>query len=178
MNPIYRLGILVALLVIAVASAHAAPACPAQPTNADGTTITNPTADQVVASPVTVKGVYFGSFEGVVPIQIVDANGAVLVQESAHNECCVLSPYEQKVTFTVSAATPACVVVYRESGADGSLTPLAQVPVTLAHGAGLPGTGDSSALSLPLLFVVALLLVGAGALLWRRTAFRRRTENE
>ncbi len=170
MKRIYRLGILVGMLLITSASAYAAPACPAQPTNSDGTTITNPTTDQVVTSPMTVKGMYFGSFEGVVPIQLLDANGAVLVKENAHNECCVLSPYEQQVKFTVSAATPTCVVVYRESGADGSLTPLAQVPVTLAPAATLPGTGDATALSLPLLLVVALALVGAGALLWRRTA--------
>jgi hypothetical protein len=103
-----------------------------------------------------------------VPIQIVDAKGAVLAKENAHNECCVLSPYEQKVKFAVSAAMPACVVVYRESGADDSLTALAQVPVTLVPAAGLPGTGDSTVLSLPVLFVVALLLLGAGALLWAR----------
>jgi len=168
MKRIYRLSILVGMLFITAASALAAPACPAQPTNADGTTITNPTADQVVTSPVTVKGMYFGSFEGVVPIQILDANGAVLVKENAKNECCVLSPYEQKVAFNVSAATPACVVVYRESGADGSLTPLAQVPVTLAPATRLPGTGESTGSSLLLLLVAALALVGAGALMWRR----------
>jgi len=123
-----------------------------------------------VTSPVTVKGDYFGSFEGVVPIQIVDANGTVLAKENAKNECCVLSPYEQKVSFNVSAATPACVIVYRESGADGSLTPLAQVPVTLAPGPGLPGTGEAGSPSLALALVAALLLLGAGALLWRRAA--------
>jgi Immunoglobulin-like domain of bacterial spore germination len=170
MKQIYRLGVLVGLLLITAASAYAAPACPAQATNADGTTITNPTADQVVTSPLTVKGVYFGSFEGVVPIQILDANGAVLVKENAKNECCVLSPYEQKVSFNVSAATPACVVVYRESGADGSLTPLAQVPVTLAPATRLPGTGDATGPSLALLLVTGLALVGAGIILWRRTA--------
>src|SRR5262245_42806109 len=170
MKRIYSLSILVGLLLITAASAFAAPACPAQPTNADGTTITNPTADQLVTSPVTVKGVYFGSFEGVVPIQILDANGAVLVKENGKNECCVLSPYEQKVAFNVSAATPACVVVYRESGADDSLTPLAQVPVTLAPATGLPGTGAPTGPSLALLLLVGLALVGVGALLWRRTA--------
>lgn len=172
MKRIYRLGILAGLLLLMAASAYAAPACPAQATNADGTTIASPTADQVVTSPVAVKGDYFGSFEGVVPIQILDANGTVLVKENAKNECCVLSPYEQKVSFNVSAATPACVVVYRESGADGSLTPLAQVPVTLAPAARLPGTGGTTT-PWPALALLAGLLLGMGALLWRRSALQQ-----
>lgn len=171
MKHIYRFGILVGMLLFTAASAYAAPACPAQPSNADGTTIASPAPDQAVTSPLTVKGNYFGSFEGVVPIQIVDANGAVIAKENAKNECCVLSPYQQQVKFSVSAATPACVVVYRESGADGSLTMLAQVPVTLAPPTRLPGTGESPAPALPVLVAIAVALLGAGALLWRRQRF-------
>jgi hypothetical protein len=169
MHILYRTGILVVLFMLLVASASAAPACPAQPTNPDGTTITSPATDQVVTSPFTVKGMYFGSFEGVVPIQILDANGAVIVTTHAMNECCVLAAYERKVTFSVSAPTPACVVVYRESGADGSLTPLAQIPVTLSPVAGMPGTGAPDMLSLPLLALAALVLLSVGVLLRRRT---------
>src|SRR5687767_10605178 len=65
MNILYRVGILIVLLLFTVVSTSAASACPAQPANADGTTITSPTPDQVVTSPFTIQGMYFGSFEGV-----------------------------------------------------------------------------------------------------------------
>ena len=69
----------------------------------------------------------------------------------------------------MGAPTPACVVVYRESGADGSLTPLAQIPVTLSPVPGIPGTGAPGVLSLPLLDLAALVLLSMGVLLRRRT---------
>jgi len=163
MKSVYWPALLVGLL-LTVSSAYAAPACPAQPSNADGTTIASPAPDQLVTSPVTVRGDYFGSFEGVVPIQILDASGAVLRADQAMNECCKLAPYERKVTFNVTAQTPACIVVYRESGADGSLTPLAQVPVTLSPAAQLPGTGAETS-PVALLFGVALALTLGGMLL-------------
>jgi LPXTG-motif cell wall-anchored protein len=68
----------------------------------------------------------------------------------------------------MTAQTPACIVVYSESGADASLTPLAQVPVTLSPAAHLPGTGAETS-SLALLFGAALALVIGGILLRRRT---------
>lgn len=163
-----RFGMLVGLLLIAVASAYAAPACPAQPSNADGTTIASPAPDQTVSGSFTVKGQYFGSFEGVVPIQVLDANGTVLLKENAKNECCVLSPYERALNVKVGAPTPACVVVYRESGADGSLTALAQVPITIAPAANLPGTGGANSYLPALLLAAVLALLGGGALLLRR----------
>jgi len=166
-------AVLLGLLALTTSAAYAAPACPAQPSNADGTTIAAPAADQVVTSPVTVRGQYFGSFEGVVPIRILDANGATLVQDQAMNECCKLSPYERKVSFSVQAATPACIVVYRESGADSSLTPLAQVPVTLAPAAGLPGTGGEPAPLPPIVLLLGCALLAAGILSRRATASRR-----
>ena len=164
----YRLGLLVAVLILAVSSTYAAPACTAQPTNPDGTTITSPTPDQVVTSPFTIKGEYFGSFEGVVPIHILDANGTVIVNVNAMNECCKLAPYEQTITFSVSAPTPACLVVYRESGADASLTPLAQIPISLSPVAQMPYTGAATTLPMTLVIGIALTLVSAGILLRRR----------
>jgi hypothetical protein len=169
MNILYRAGILIVLLLFTVVSTSAASACSAQPANADGTKITSPTPDQVVTSPFTIQGMYFGSFEGVVPIQILDANGTEILRVNAMNECCVLAAYQRQVTFTVSAPTPACLVVSRESGADGSLTPLAQIPVTLSPSPGMPGTGNAPMLSLSLLLLVALTLVSGGLLLRRRT---------
>lgn len=161
-------GLLAALLALGVTRAYAQPACPSEPANADGTTITSPAPEQTVSSPFTIRGEYFGSFEGVVPIRILDANGAVLLETNAMNECCTLAPYEKQVTLQVSAPTAACVVVYRESGADGSLTPLAQVPITVSPAAGLPGTGDPGALPLVLVLIVGLALASGGTLLRRR----------
>jgi len=143
----------------------AAAACAAQPANADGTTITSPTPNQSVSSPFTVRGQYFGSFEGVVPIQVLDSAGNALVETQANNECCVLAPYETQVTVRVSAPTEACIVVFRESGATGALTPLAQVPVTLLP-AGLPGTGAATVL--PRLLGLACLVLAAGLTLRAR----------
>jgi hypothetical protein len=173
MKRAFQIGLLVGLLALLTSSAAAAAACPAQPTNSDGTTITNPGPDQVVTSPFTISGQYFGSFEGVVPIHILDAGGGVLLDVNAMNECCKLAPYEREVTFTVQAATPACIVIYRESGADGSLTPLAQVPVTLAPAMRLPGTGSATLPPLPLVIVIALALASAGILLRRRILLHR-----
>lgn len=171
MKRLFWLSAVAAMLALVASSAYAQPACPSQPANADGTTITSPTPDQVVASPFTVQGDYFGSFEGVVPIRVLDAGGAVLLDTQAMNECCTLSPYSAELSVPVRAMTPACVVVYRESGDDGSLTPLAQVPVTLAPAPGLPGTGVEG-LPLGLALLVALSLLCAGALLRRSRATR------
>lgn len=169
MKRMFVLSFLAALLALVTTKVYAQPACPSEPANDDGTTITSPTPNQAVSSPFTVKGDYFGSFEGVVPIRILDATGAVLLDDHAMNECCILAPYEKQVTVSVSVPTAACVVVYRESGADGSLTPLAQVPITLSPTPGLPGTGEHS-LPLVLVLIVALTLVSGGVMLRRYKA--------
>lgn len=166
MRQTLRFGMLVLLSLLATASVYAAPACPSQPSNADGTTIASPATDQTVSGSFTIKGQYFGSFEGVVPIQVLDASGTALLKESAKNECCVLSPYERTLSVKVAAPTPACVVVYRESGADGSLTMLAQVPITIAPAANLPGTGGAASY-LPALLLAAVVALVGGALLRR-----------
>jgi LPXTG-motif cell wall-anchored protein len=84
------------------------------------------------------------------------------------NECCKLAPYEHEVAVNVQAQTPACIVVFRESGADGSLTPLAQVPVTLAPSMRLPGTGAATPLPLILVVGMAVVLLSVGVLVRRR----------
>jgi hypothetical protein len=156
-----RLGFLVCLLVLSGGGAAAATAaCPSQPKNADGTTIDTPTAGQVVTSPFMIKGSYNGSFEGVVPIRILNAQGGTLISANTMNEGAVLAPYQQTVTFSVAAATPACIVVYRENGGTGALTPLARIPVTLAPVAGLPNTGGSTIF--PALAIFALILLATG----------------
>jgi hypothetical protein len=67
-----------------------------------------------------------------------------------------LSPYATSVEVSVSAPTPACVVVYREnlSGIGEPLVPLVQVPVTLAPSA---ATGSiAGALNYPSHFIPPL----------------------
>jgi LPXTG-motif cell wall-anchored protein len=103
-----------------------------------------------------------------VPIHILDANGGVILNVNAMNECCKLAPYERQVSFSVAAPTPACIVVYRESGADATLTPLVRIPITLSPIAQMPNTGAATTLSVPLAFGTALGLVSAGVLLRRR----------
>lgn len=157
-----HLGLLGLLLLVAT-SARAA-ACPPQPANPDGTTIASPAPGQAVTNPFTVKGVYNGLFEGVLPIRLLDAGGTLLLETQAYHECCKLAPYEMAISYRAGAATDACLVVYRESGADGSLTSLAQVPIRLGP-AGLPGMGGAVALPLPLL-TAGLLLAAVGLLVW------------
>lgn len=159
-----RCAMLIGLWLLVAAPVSAA-ACTAQPTNADGTTIVSPTPGQVVTSPFTIQGQYYGSFEGVVPIRVLDADGNAFINASTMNECCVLAPYESTVTFSVAGTKEACIVVYRESGADGSLTPLAQIPVTLSTVASLPDTGGESQVTLVL--VGALVLLAAGLIVRR-----------
>lgn len=163
-----RVVVMLAFLLLATPSTYAAAACPSQPMNADGTSITSPAPNAVVTSPFTIKGNYYGSFEGVVPIRILDASGNAFIEANTMNECCVLARYSSKVSFTVGGSKPACIVVYRESGKDGSLTPLAQIPVTLSPVAGLPNTGETP-LWLALLALAATILA-AGLALRRRAA--------
>ena len=172
MKILSRLGLLAMLLLVAASSTSAATAaCASQPANPDGTTIAEPAPNAVVTSPFTIRGNYFGSFEGVVPIRILDASGTPLIDATTMNECCKLDPYESTVTFSVSAPTPACIVVYREIVRDGSLQPLAQIPVTLSPVATLPDTGTSSTL---LLVGLALVTLCIGALLRHRPLLCRR----
>src|SRR3712207_3594318 len=104
MKVVCRLSLLVLLLLFAASSTSAATAaCASQPTNPDGTTIAEPAPNAVVTSPFTVRGNYFGSFEGVVPIRILDASGQALIDATTRNECCKLDPYQSTVTFSVSA---------------------------------------------------------------------------
>ncbi len=144
MKAVFWLALLVGLGVLALAAAPtdaAAPFCPAKPLLPNGTTIATPAVNATVGSPVTVSGNYFGSFEGVVPIRILGADGSVIADKNANNECCTLSPYSTAISFTVSAPTPACVVVYAEnlSGQGDPLIPLVQVPVTLVPPAAATG---------------------------------------
>jgi hypothetical protein len=165
MRVVYRLGLLVCLMLLAAVPTYADGAfCPAKPAIENGTTIATPAANATVTSPFTVSGNYFGSFEGVVPIQVLAEDGTVLVNTNAMNECCTLSPYSKEISFSVSQPTPACVVVFAESGETGALTPLVQVPVTLSPNGTLPGTGAASNMATMLLVLVPGLLVGGAAL--------------
>lgn len=166
-----RCVLLLGLFALATKDVAAQAACPSQPANAEGTTIASPAPDQEVGTSFEVSGDYFGSFEGVVPIRVLDAYGTALFEGSAMNECCTLSPYATTVTVSVAAPTPACVVVYSESGEDGSLTPLVQVPVTIVPTPGsLPYTGAGAGVPVALACLLALAMAGAGLYLRRRPA--------
>jgi hypothetical protein len=165
MKVIYRLGLLLSVFMLAALPVYAdGEFCPAKPSIENGTTIATPAANATVSSPFTVSGNYFGSFEGVVPIQVLDEDGNVLVDTTAGNECCTLSPYSKEISFNVSEPTQACVVVYAENVAEGGLIPLVQVPVTLSPNGTLPGTGASDSTMGWMLLLVPVLLVGGFAL--------------
>jgi LPXTG-motif cell wall-anchored protein len=172
MKVVYHLGLLVFLLTFTFSATSAATAaCKSQPTNPDGWTITSPAPGAAVTSPFTIKGMVPGVFEGIVPIRILDASGNVLIDAGTNTgQCCIPVPYESTVTFSVSAPTPACIVVYRydASGLTGDI-PQVQIPVILSPAGILPDTGSSSIL-LPLLSL-ALALVGIGMLLRRMLPF-------
>lgn len=160
MKAVFWLALLVLFVVLAVAAAPTyavASFCPATPSISNGTSIASPAAHATVASPVTVSGTYFGSFEGVVPIRIMGADGSVLAEKNANNECCTLSPYSTDISFSVSAPTPACVVVYAEnlSGMGDPLKPLVQVPVTVTPSAAATGS-IAGALNYPSHFIPPL----------------------
>jgi LPXTG-motif cell wall-anchored protein len=148
----------------------AASACRSMPhaAGSDVTTITSPLPNQSVSSPFTIRGTYDHSFEGVVPINILDASGHVLMSVNAMNEGQVVAPYSRRVTFSVSAPTPACIVVYREHPSGAPNTRLAQIPVTLMPPAStLPDTGEAGS-NLLLLAGVAVLLGAGGMMIYRR----------
>ena len=167
------LGVVVCLLAlagVAGAAPAAAPACRSMPhaAGSDRTTITSPLPNQSVSSPFTIRGMYDGSFEGVVPINILNASGHLIMSANTMNEGSVLAPYSRKVTFSVSAPTPACIVVYRENASGGPNKRLVQIPVTLMPPATtLPETGETGSNLLLLAGVAALLGVG-GLLIYQR----------
>ncbi len=173
MKIICRLGVLVCLLLVNVFNVKAAePACEAQPVHENGTTIATPAPNAVVTSPFTLSGMYSSPFEANVPTRILDASGNTLLEPivtALGSEG--LQPYEETIHFNVSAPTPACIVVYFEDIAEGGLTPLVQVPVTLAPSTTLPGTGASADM-LPWIMMLVPVLLGGGFVL-RKSVNRR-----
>ncbi|GAC1542285.1 MAG: hypothetical protein NVS2B7_15350 [Herpetosiphon sp.] len=160
------LSILVSLL-LSVAPAGAA-TCPAQPRAVapDHTTINSPHPGAVLTSPFTISGIYDHSFEGVVPISILDSAGHLLINAQTMNEGFALAPYQRTVTFNVAAPTAACIVVYREQPRGGPNVPLARIPVTLSPVTRLPATGPSNPISG--LLAVGAALLACGLIVQRR----------
>ena len=102
------------------------------PAPSDVLVIDQPSAEETVASPVTISG-QVAAFEAQFNITIYDADGNEIVDVPATSEeGQVLSPFSEDVEFAVTEETPACIWVYDVSEADGSPSNVGQIPVTLS----------------------------------------------
>jgi len=101
------------------------------PATAADNVVDAPLSRAAVTSPVTVSG-RIAAFEATFRITIFDASGDITADQSAHSaEGQVLSPFSERVAFSVSKETPACIWVYENSARDGNPVNVVQVPVTL-----------------------------------------------
>ena len=84
-----------------------------------------------VTSPILVRGVIL-AFEAQFLIALKDADGNdITVVSGRSSEGQTLAPFQEEVPFSVERETDACLWVYDESAADGSIINVAQVPVKL-----------------------------------------------
>jgi len=93
--------------------------------------IDQPLPFQAVTSPLTVRG-KVAAFEATFKITIYRADGSVIadvVGMSAEGQ--TLSPFSQRVPFSVTGPTTACLWVYEASARDGSPIHVGQVPLLL-----------------------------------------------
>lgn len=107
--------------------------CQANPAPATGSqlVISQPAAQAVVTSPLTVRG-RINAFEAMFQIAVKDASGTNLASKAGHSQQGqTLSSFSESVDFAVRAPTPACVWVFQLSAKDGSPQAIAQVPITL-----------------------------------------------
>lgn len=82
-------------------------------------TVTSPTANQTITSPVLVKG-QSNTFEGYVSIRIKDSNGKVLANDQGHGGFGQMSPYSKSVSYSPPSARTGIVEVFENSAKDGS----------------------------------------------------------
>jgi Immunoglobulin-like domain of bacterial spore germination len=93
--------------------------------------VSQPDGYTEVTSPLTVSGT-INAFEATFQISIKDASGSDLATLTGHShQGQTLSPFSERVAFTVSTPTPACLWVFQFSAKDGSPRMIQQVPITL-----------------------------------------------
>lgn len=110
---------------------------PAAAATLDVATVTNPVPDARVTSPLAVSGVAPGNwyFENQFPVQIVDAQGQVLAEAPATPRVSWTDPgdkeFDATLTFSVTADTPATLVLQEDMPGEGNTPRETRVPIVL-----------------------------------------------
>lgn len=139
-----RMRIILAALALAACSPQPASAPPAEPAAAEveapltTATITTPAPNARVTSPLTVSGRAPAGwfFENQLPVQLLDAQGAVITQAPATPRINWTEPgdkdYDATLTFTVTRETPATLVVMQDMPGEGQEPKQTRIDVVLA----------------------------------------------
>jgi hypothetical protein len=102
------------------------------PATAADVIVDQPAAFTQLTTPFVVSG-RINAYEATFRIDVKDALGREIVAQMGHSQQGqTLSPFSERVSFAVTASTPACLWVFQDSARDGSPTKIAEVPVTLA----------------------------------------------
>lgn len=130
--------------------------CPACPEcDEEAILITSPQPDEVVSSPVLVKGVSDPTFEQHLAIQVMGVDGTVIGQGTTiiAADWGQRGPFEAQVTFTpLASEEPGRIVVFATSPRDGGLVHLSSVEVRLAQGSASSPTETSQTYTVQVYF--------------------------
>jgi Immunoglobulin-like domain of bacterial spore germination len=135
--------IILAALALAACSPQPASAPPAEPTAQieaplSTATITTPAPNARVTSPLTVSGRAPAGwfFENQLPVQLLDAQGAVITQAPATPRINWTEPgdkdYDATLTFSVTRETPATLVIMQDMPGEGQEPEQTRMDVVLA----------------------------------------------
>jgi hypothetical protein len=101
------------------------------PATASDVVVEQPSPFAQVTSPLVVSG-RINAYEATFRLAIKDASGHDIAAQAGHSaQGQTLSAFSERVPFSVTAPTPACLWVFQYSARDGSAQKIAQVPVTL-----------------------------------------------
>lgn len=110
----------------------------AETANASGVTVTTPASSARVTSPLVVEGTAPGDwyFEAQFVAQLRSADGALLAEAPALAQSDWMTeapvPYRAEFVFTVTADTPATIVLQEDMPADNAQPREVTIPVVLA----------------------------------------------
>lgn len=145
-----------------------APGSPLMPTASslpEAIAITQPQIKAGIVSPAHIEGEADPAFEQTLAINILDVNGQVVGQGTAHINADAgrRGPFSADVPFSVTSEGPGRIIVYTTSARDGSTVHLNSVEVQLKpSGNATPGIAAS-----PLIESIAITSPAAGSNLTR-----------